>query len=257
MSYRSRRGAPNRYASLPSLSNASGSIGTSGNNYKSEQTAVRRHEFLTPISGLASLALGDFAQVVLCRFKRSFGVGADENPTPTASNNYQSAAVMNGSAIRGYSAKIQIQNIGSGNPIVLDVYSVVTSFSDSVYGKLVYDGDYPVEMDETIPNEGEVQFSSPPITWTANTYRNFKGVQRDVKFLGSLTITSEDGGSPTVTFLIRGVPPKCRRSNNGMFYGLMFHYPSTKNTDATATMDSSIDIKFDEIPSSERVPFKW
>lgn len=247
-----------RYSSFPANVNVTPGPQHVRSNYKSEQTAVRRHEFISKIPGLRPIDLGDFAQLVLCRFKRSFGAGADDPPTPTASNNYQSTSVFNGSAIRGFTADIKLSNVSSGDTIYIDVYSLVYSFSDSIYQDAVYDTSCPVFFDTSgIDVNGETKFKVAPITWTENNFNNFKGLQRNIRLLGTVALTSEDGGSPNAEFTIRGLPAKCRRSQTGMFYGLMFHYGASKNTEATQNIESSVAIKFEEIPSSERVPFVW
>ena len=135
---------------------------------------------------------------------------------------------------------------------------MVCSFSDALWGDSVYKTSYPLEMVTDIPNvEGEVAEKSPHIVWTENIYKSKKGVQMTIKHLGTIYVSSEDGGTPSAQFNIRGAPSKCRRSQTGMFYGLLFHYGSDKNSAATATLDASIDIKFDEVPTSNRLPFEW
>ena len=252
-----RRGS--RYAGSNALMNVRGGIGLSGDNYKSNQTAIRRHEFTNKMPSVASIALGDYGTLVLCRNKRSFGAGADDPPTATASNNYQSPSVFNGSAIRGFQASIKLSNQGSGNTKYLDVYSITCSFADGLYNDAIYNSDSLVEFDNgaDVSSQGECTLKATHITFTENSYKNFKGTQRIVKHLGTLTMTSEDGGNPTTEFVIRGLPAKCRRSQTGMFYGLIFHYSSTKNTDATAEFETSADIKFNEIPAENRIPYKW
>ena len=259
MSFRNQnRRQTTRFSAFPAQNNITGAIRGGARNYKSEQTAMRRHEFTSQITGLASINLGDYAQTALVKFKRSFGSGNDDPPTATASNNYQTSNVFNGSSIRNYTASVKISNMGSSAGIYLDVYAIVTSFSDALYMDTLYNAESPVEF-STAPAEeaGDVNFKSPPIIWTENNYKNFKGIQRNVKFLGTLFMSSEDGGTPSAVFNIRGIPPKCKRSQTGMFYGLIFHYSSLKNTTAVATMDATIDVSFDEIPASNRVPYRW
>ena len=99
----SRRGS--RYAGSSAMMNVRGGIGQSGGNYKSEGTGIFRHEFISKIPGLESIALGDYSTIRLLRFKRSFNQAEpDDPPVPTASNNYQSPNVFNGSSIRQFQA---------------------------------------------------------------------------------------------------------------------------------------------------------
>ena len=224
-----------RYSAFPSQVNITSSLRNSRNNYKPEQTGIRRHEVISKITGLDSIALGDYAFINLLQFKRSFGAGADDPPTPTASNNYASTQIMNGSKAYGYQANIKLSNVGSGNTVYIDVYTVTTSFADAIYMNDTYEAESPVQYRDssaTVDLQGQVLFKTVHVIWTENTYKNFKGLQRHIRLLGTLALTSEDGGSPNAEFVIQGLPAKCRRSQTGMFYGLMFHYSSTKNTDA-------------------------
>ena len=54
-----------------------------------------------------------------------------------------------------------------------------------------------------IDSQGEVSFSNN--AFTENVYKNFKGVQRNMRFLGTMYMTSEDGGTPSAEFMIQGV----------------------------------------------------
>ena len=122
-----------------------------------------------------------------------------------------------------------------------------------------YNAECPIEYQGSgtaIDVQGQVGFKSTHVIWTENTYKNFKGLQRHISLLGTVALTSEDGGAPHAEFTIRGLPPKCRRSQTGMFYGLMYHYSSTKNTTAVADIQISVDTKFNEIPADNRIPFR-
>lgn len=255
-----RRRSSTRYTAFPANMNVLGSVRNSTRNYKSEGTGSRRHEFIAPVTELASIDLGDYAPVNLVKMTRSFGSGDDEPPTATASNNYQTASTFNGSTVRGFQAKIKATNTGSGNGVYLDVYMVVTSFSDALWLNSVYPSESPIGMTTTggTPDQdGEVFFKGSHVIWSENVYKNFKGLQRNIFHLGTMFISSEDGGTPSAEFLINQLPPKVRRMQTGAFFGLFFHYSSTKNSAATATVDASVDIKFDEIPASNRIPFRW
>ena len=138
----------------------------------------------------------------------------------------------------------------------IDVH-VVTSFSEADFMDTVYGAFSPIEMNVSALAQGQAQFKDPNIIWTENNYKNYKGIQRNIAFLGTITLTSEDGGSPAMSFTISGLPAKVRRMQTGAFYGLMFHYSSTKNEDATADIIADADIKFTEIPSENRLPYLW
>ena len=100
--------------------------GTRGFNkqYKISGSGIRRHEVIFPIAGMDPIALGEYATTILCKFKRSFDASADGLPTATASNNFETATVMNGSKITKFTAKVKISNQGSSAGVYLDVYSV-------------------------------------------------------------------------------------------------------------------------------------
>ena len=254
----SARGRSSRYSPGSNLQNIRGSPGNSGNNYRSEQTGTKRHEYIEPINDMASLNLGDYGFIRLLSFARSFDSGnPDVEDTPTASNNYQTARVMNGSAVKGFQAKIKLANQGSSEPVLLDVYSIVTSFSDSLYLNTVYPNEVPIDYGEVANLEGQVNFKGVKVIWAENTYKNFKGLQRNITHLGTITLSSEDGGHPTAEFMINGLPSKVKRSQTGMFYGLLFHYSSTKNTAATVNVISTAEVKFSETPASNRIPYRW
>ena len=125
--YAGARGRSSRYNAGNTAYNIRGSLNNSRKNYAGEQTGTKRHEFITNITGLASLPLGEFATLNLIRFARSFDNGQpDVEDDPTASNNYQTERTMNGSRITGYECKIKMQNIGSASPVVIDIYSIIT-----------------------------------------------------------------------------------------------------------------------------------
>lgn len=246
-----------RIQASPTFRNTTGNIGSTGRNYVSEQSGTKRHEFIGKIPQLEQITLGDYAELTLLRFRRSFGAGADDVDTPTASNNYQTPDLMNGSKAVDYSCDVKIASTNK-NSTYLDVYSIVTSFGDMEYANVIYPNEYPVEMlSDAANNSGTTRFKSPHPTWTENTFKNFKGIQRTIHQLGTLYLSSEDGGSTGAQFKIQGLPPKVRRANSGMMYALMFHYSFDKNSDMTATFDPTAEIKFKEIPTENRIPFRW
>ena len=70
------------------------------------------------------------------------GVIDDVPLDPTASNNYQTANVMNGSYINNFNAKITLKNIDSSDPITLDLYQVAVSFYDVLIWETLFDSAY-------------------------------------------------------------------------------------------------------------------
>ncbi len=258
---RSFRRQSTRYQTFPATQNIAPGIANSRKNYVSEQSGTYRHELIFN-SGLDGIGLGEYATVNLCRFRRSFGAGEDDPPTATVSNNYPNSSAFNGSRISGFSATLKFQNHGDTRGQYIDVYQISTSFADTVYMDAVYSTFCPIEFQGSTPvgSAGEVTFKDPIITWTENNYKNYKGIQKHIKFLGTVFVSSEDGGAPAAQFKISGIPGKNRRSQTGMFYGLMLHYSTDKNDStgqAACTVDCTVDLKFHETPSENRLPFVW
>ncbi len=248
--------SPGRYFAIAQGNQSRGMYAT-GRNYVSQESGTRRHE-LTVSTNTSPIALGDYVTQELCRFKRSFDAGVDDPPTPTASNNYQSTSVFNGSKILNYECKVKINNVSSGNGFYIDVYIVTASFADAVWHETILDTLAVYAMQTVTPNQqGDTVFVDSHPIFTENQYKNSKTMQRTIKFLGTVYVSSEDGGSPASEFVLRGLPPQVRRSQTGMFYGLFFHYSADKNTGATADIEISSEIKFKEVPSDNRLPFSW
>jgi len=246
-----------RYTTSNPNQNVRGGMSDKLRNYVSQQSGARRHQVVGQLHS-GALPLGDYVSAVQLKFKRSFDAGnPDVAPTATASNNYQSSSVFNGSQIRNAKWNYKINSQSSGDGIYLDVYTLTYSFGESLYQDAVYKTLCPVEFGETLNIEGEVTFKSPDITWTENNFKNYKGLQRHIKKIGTIFVSSEDGGTPSAEFNIVGAPAKCVRSQTGMFYGILFHYSADKNTQATGSFEIIQEFSFDEVPSDNRVPFVW
>ncbi len=252
------RGRRNRYSAPTSLS-ITGSVGQSGRDYVSEQSGSRRHDFISqPVT--SPITLGDYTVANLVKMQRTFTAADDTPDTPTASNNYETHSVMNGSKIVNFRSTFRINSVQSGDGIYLDVYSVTTSFADALYLNALFPSTSPVEFEEadvTPSHGGEVQFKAAHPAWTENIYKDRKTLQRYIKHLGTIFVTSEDGGSPSAEFTVNGLPANVRRSQTGMFYGIFFHYSASKNSAATGDVEISQDTSFKEIPADNRLPFKW
>lgn len=256
---------PYRYPSGRRSATTSGNRGfpVSGKypkTYQREQTAIRRHEFQQGGANQANgttLLANEWIGFDICRFKRTFGGATpDVPPTPTASNNYQTADVMNGSAIRNLRAKITMKNKSTASDFTLDVYMVAMSFYDALTTQVVYAGIIPSSMETIAPDQGEVNWATPSGTnLTPNSIHNYKGVQRIYKHLGSIELSQETGKNPIVELNINSIPEKCRRSNLGMYFGIILVNSSAKNGAAGMAYDAAMDVSFDEIPAAERLPW--
>lgn len=231
-------------------------------NIASLQTNTRRHEFQSTAfpSNLPALVAGEYFGHILCGFERTFTAVNDTPPTATASNNFQTPRVMNQSSIRNFKAKISIKNRSNIGGF-LGVYRVALSFWDAHIFNLKYPANCPIQFDSTGvgPPDERGKVSTKTITATLitkNNYNNFKGVQHYMDYMGDIQIPPEDGGNGgLVEINLIGLPPKCRRSNEGMFYCYFFHNDADQNGSETMQIDSVVNISFDEVPSDNRIPF--
>ena len=85
-------------------------------------------------------------------------------------------------------------------------------------------------------------------------WNNFKFQQHYMQHLGSITIGNADNDN-VVELAQTRIPSKCRRSQTGMYWATLFLFDATKNTQATLNLDFNQELKFDEHPSEQRLPF--
>lgn len=234
--------------------------------YGSELTGTRRHQFIAqpvaPAAGVGVVAPNEWLGFELASFKRTFdaGVTDDSPPTPTASNNYQTPDVFNGSKIHNFSAKIKIQNVSASNSAIWDVYEFALSFYDVLLWRQIQPATCPLRFSvvgSPGATQGEVTWMSPidATTVLSNTIKNFKFIQHYMHHKGTVTLTPTDGGQPNAEININRLPPKCRRSQTGMFYGILLHNDSNKNDSNTLNSDASVEVSFNETPSDNRLPY--
>lgn len=256
----------NRKSSLFSsgLQTASRGYNRKINEYKGQSTNIRRHEYVagtpdvTPTGTMAVILANEYFGVVLAKFERSFGGGADDPPTPTTGNNYQTAKVFNGSYIMNMNSTITLKNNASADPATLTIYEIALSYMDAH----TLDGLRPtescVDFITSSPNQGRVDFVPDPAPATIMLENSIKGrrfLQRYYKKIGTVTLGNQDQASSTATFTITRIPPKCRRSQTGMFFAYVFVNDSDKNDSRTLDLDYSLENNFDEIPSDNRLPY--
>ncbi len=256
MSYRNRG---SRFNSRSSRRNNRFTTGNGQRDYGSEQSGMKRHEFLSQIYD-NNLPSGDFIEISLARFKRSFSVSPDSPDTPTASNNYQTEAVMNGSKIVNYATKLLIKNnqttAGSATTDksnYINIYQIAVSFYDAHTWNALQNANCPVDFDTSSDDEGEVDFKAIPITLTANAQKNSKFAQHYMQLVARLMIPA--GQQQTIN--INRIPPKCRRSNSGMFWGLCLHNDSILNNNETIPITVAQETSFNEIPADNRLPWLY
>jgi len=230
-----------------------------GKDYQSAQSGIRRHTWTANVPDKGSVVTGinNYFATTLARFQRSFsGVTPDVPPTATASNNYATASVMNGSAIRNFKASITLKNKKT-EPVTLDIYQIALSFWDGLIWDTVKAANSPLSFYPTAPAEGEIIMKTPTTSIiSVNDIASFKFQQHYLKKVGTITVGGADNANSTAVLNINSIPPKCRRSQTGMYYGLIFHLPSEKNLNLVAAdFQYSITISFDEIPSTDRLPY--
>lgn len=237
-----------------------GRAGTnSPNDYRNTTGSIRRHVFTknTPDIGSTSplVSLFHFG-FTLARFRRSFGAGSDDPPTPTGSvgNNYQTADVFNGGRIQNFSASIKLENTNA-NPITLTAYAVVCSFFDA-HDQATIDTGSPIAQNISGASaQGQVVWNTPTANMFGENVVNLsKFRQRVFQKLGDITIGGTGGQSTAVLTLTR-LPAKCRRANSGMFYGIAFQNDASKNTYGDFSLGASLSVAFDEVPSDTRL--RW
>lgn len=233
----------------------------SGNNFRKEGTGIRRHNInLNIASGATAINADEFLTANGCLFKRSFhATDPDVEPVPTNSNNYVDHDVMNGSNIYNHQTTIKIQNEGA-QPHFLNVYETSLAFADTVYAKAVYDTFFPYDFPASgsSNNAGIVLPDAPSAFFNDTIWRNFMGIQRHIKKLGTINIGTHDAGDRGIAELnFTGIPPKCRKSQTGMYYGWILQNDSVLNGSTAFNGNITQQTNFDEVPSSNRIPYKW
>lgn len=231
-------------------------------SYVSQQSGSERHEFQQLSTGTPlTLTAGLYFFFTLLRFVRSASGGTNDVPlSPTASNNFQTPNVFNGGKIINYNGKISIKNRGAVSGY-LDVYQVNVSFYDVLVWNTLFPTGCPFTIDTTTTGPADLRgrVDGKTITSTLivkNNIKNFKFLQHYIKPMGSVFVSNEDGGNGgEVTININRVPPKCRRSQTGMLWAIMFHNDSDKNGSETLVLDATLDTSFEVIPTDNRLPF--
>lgn len=229
-------------------------------NYRVEQTAQRRHDYLAGAPNVGTpltLSGENYLGVTLARFRRSFGAGTDDPPTATAGNNYQTPDVFNGSLIQDLKAQIRMTNKSNADPVTLTVYKIAWSFYDGIVADTLW-GTPACALDWTTAatDEGEIDWRAvTALTLSQNSMNNSKFRQHYFQPMGEITLGLEGSGRETVELNFNGIPPKCKRSQTGMFYGYVFYNDADKNEGRTIALDYSLQNHFVEIPSANRLPW--
>lgn len=235
---------------------------TSRDNYKSAGTGIRRHDLnLEVASGNMAIDAGEYLPLTFHKFKRTFSVAAadpDVEPTAIASNNFISSEVMNGSYIQNHQTSIKVKNEGS-QPHYLNIYTVAFSFADVLYASALFPAEFPYEMETTGNDSGIITPTTVSAVGFSDTnWRNFKTLQKYIKKVGTINIGTHDAGDRGVAELnFQGSPPKTRRSQTGMFYGMIIQNDSQLNSASAFNGTITLQTNFEEIPAGDRLPYRW
>lgn len=229
-------------------------------DYGSLQTGDRRHQFTSGgLNGFLVMASGAYGICELLRFKRTFGGTDDVEPTATASNNFQTTNVMNGSYINKYRAVINIENSDATVGTYLDVYEVAVSFYDVFLWNSFQSGSCPFTFDSTGTSpdtRGEIGTKAITTTLVVeNAIKNRKFLQHYIKKRGTIYVGALGQDNNKAQVIVDRVPPKVRRSQTGMYWGLIFHNNSDKNGALGANFVATCEYDFNEIPSANRLPW--
>ena len=231
--------------------------------YTTQLSGARRHQFDTlafPVpAGYPTVAPNEYVVHRVLSFERTFTAVNDTPPTATASNNYASKSVMNGSVIRNLQGKITVRNRSSIGGFV-SVYRCALSFYDALIWDTVTPTTCPFTFDSTTVGPPDVRGVVAPKTVNSTrlakaNYNNLKTTQKYMEYLGDVVLGTEDTDSGQVEITIDGVPPKCVRSQTGMYYAYFLVNDGIKNGGESITFDSSLEVSFEEIPSDNRLPF--
>lgn len=257
---------PSRFPGSSRVNIQSGAPSQSGSISKLPDFArptggVRRHQFrananYNPAPGGPTITQNEYAYVQLARFRRTFGSPtADVDPTPTAgTNNFGTTDIMNGSRIGRYNCKITLENVGGADATYLDVYMSALSFHEAKIWDTVYGAACPVSQNTTYGDVqgGIVTPDTPGVGKVdAQTIRESRFVQRFIKNLGMITIPAQGDNGGTAEININVVPPKCRRSQSGMWWGIFFANDALRNQ-GDRSVRIIADYNFDEIPNASR-----
>lgn len=249
-----RRTSRNTLTNPASYSN----IGKLPPSYGGLQTGKLRHEnnFDVPVFGdPGALALDTYFMVENARFIRTSTASPDEPITPSVSNNLGTSQVMNGSSISNFKNNIRLVNQDTNDTTTLDIYSIALSWYDALVWNDILPDSCPVSFDPAGVGAGQVTIKGTFVPdLSPQDWNNFKFIQHYMQHLGTVTIGNADNDN-IVEFTQTRIPPKVRRSQTGMYWATLFTYSSLKNTAAVANLDFSQEIKYDEHPSEQRLPF--
>ena len=187
-------------------------------------------------------------------------VSAGNKVSLMGSKRYATTSVQEGSTVHNLHLEIQIQPKTLSSSAICDFYTgrIMTSFHD-IRGDQIY-GLTPDTVD------GKVKISDEAGSPTATAVSGSTGIDNNPHQQNSMTKDTFDngdvikhwwknirknvlyGGQPILYDKWEKVPAKVKRSNNGMFYGLVIMNDATATTDDTDVLRVQIKEQFTEIP---------
>ena len=177
------------------------------------------------------------------------------------SKRYATTSVQEGSTVKNMHLEIQIQPKTLSSSAICDFYTarIMTSFHDikgnEIFGlepDTAQDGKVKITDEASSPTSTQVSGTSgidnnplPQQTLSKQQYDEgdvikhwYRGVRKNVIY----------GGQPVLYQAWERVPSKVKRSNTGMFYGMVIMNDSTSVTDDTDALRVQIKEQFTEIP---------
>jgi hypothetical protein len=173
---------------------------------------------------------------------------------------YPTLAVEDGSRVNAISLDVTIQTKDGSSSQIIPFYvgRIATSFHDvkggNIYG-LEADGDtgkikYSDEIEASptltdVVNSTGAMMQSPELNLTKDQYNTGDIIKHWIRNVRKNVIY---GGQPVVYQRWEKTPSKCKRSNKGMFYGLIVMNDSKSITGDTDVLEVVIKQQFNEIP---------
>lgn len=224
--------------------------------YQNSSGPVWRHTYQAGASYTTAtlIEIGKYALMPLAYFRRTFGSPtADVPPTPiNYTNNYATPACFNGSRLDKFQGKITLKN-ESANQLYLDVCMIAVSFYDALVWNTVWAAASPINFVNTLGavDGGHITQKAIGLGFMdMTTIRDSTFIKRFVTYMGTITVPAVNAGG-IAEININQIPAKCRRVNQGMYWGLAFCNDGLKNNgDVSCRIVGNFD--FLEYPAASR-----
>lgn len=235
-----------------------GSAGTM-RSYAKEQTGVKRHQYNSAVLGSGAIATGLYQIIPIVQMKRTFTVNNDEEDSPTQGSNYETPDVMNGSYVTNFDTTLHIHNKTNTNSGWLTVYEIALSYYDALIWNTLMPSNCPVQFDTASvgppDHRGEVTIKTPSLNLIdEDVIKSHRFQQRYIRELGKVYVPHWNEGGK-VDIKLNDIPSKCKRVQQGTFYGIVLFNDPVVNSSASVVATTSMENSFDEIPSSNRFAY--